>query len=84
MEPPARLQPALERAWPAAGVQDGTWRQEGIPYDVLFRDGEWHPARILARWLDRHGREVVQLEWLAELDARSGEFLAEPGKTRQV
>jgi hypothetical protein len=84
MESPARLRPALERAWPADGVQDGTWRQEGIPCDALFRDGQWHPAWLVARWLDGHGREAVQLEWFAEMDAWGGEFVAEPGKIREA
>jgi hypothetical protein len=50
----------------------------------LFRDGGWHSARVLARWLDRCGREVVQLEWFAGLDSWSGEFLAGPGKIREL
>jgi hypothetical protein len=84
MHPPGSLSPALERAWPADGVQAGTWHQEGIPCDVLFRDGEWHPASLIARWRDQHGREVLQLEWFAELDVWSGEFLAEPAKIREL
>ena len=58
-------------------------KRVGIPCGVVFRDGEWHSARLLARWRDRRGREVLQLEWFAGLDAWSGEFLAEPGKIRE-
>jgi hypothetical protein len=45
---------------------------------------DWHHARILVRWLDRYGREVVQLEWHAALETWTDEFLAGPGKIREV
>ena len=78
-----RLRPALERAIPADTVPDDTFRLEGIPCDVLFGDGRWHPARLVARWRDRNGREVVQIEWFAELSTWTEEYLADPEKIRE-
>ena len=80
----SRRRPALERALPADTIPDGTFRLEGIPCDVMFGDGEWHHARVLARWADRRGREVVQLEWHAGGLTWGGEYLAEARKVREV
>jgi hypothetical protein len=55
-----------------------------VPADVLFGHGQWHHARILARWLDRYGRQVVQLEWHAALETWTDEFLADPANIREV
>ena len=69
---------------PEDTVPNDTFRPADIAVDVLFGDGYWHHARLVARWLDRYGREVVQLEWFAELDTWGGEYLADLGKIRDA
>jgi hypothetical protein len=43
----------------------------------LFGDGYWHPVSVRARWRDRHGREVVQVEWSADGSTWGESYLAD-------
>lgn len=79
-----RYRPALERALPSDTIDNGTWKGEGIPASVLFGDGEWHEVTIVARWSDRHGREVVQLSWHAAGTGWSESYLADAERIREA
>jgi hypothetical protein len=73
--------PALEPASPSEPAEAVTVRELA---EVLFTDGEWRPVRIRARWRDPSGREVVQVEYHAGGDTRSGAFVMDEAKMRKV
>jgi hypothetical protein len=76
--------PALEEALPVDDVPDGTWRADGSPLEVLFGDGSWRLVTVVARWEDRHGRTVVQIEWHAAGTTWGGEYVAAAGQLREA
>lgn len=78
-----RLRPALERALPCDSGTFRGYRADGGRLLVLFGDREWHPVRVLARWTDRQGREVVQIEWTADASTWTGSYLADAGRVRE-
>lgn len=87
MPPPGRRHsPALERARPGDSDTDPPdWREDGRLHEMLFGDGSWYPVTVLARWTDRHGREVVQVSWSAGGESRYGEmFIADAAKIREA
>jgi len=80
-----RLCPALDRALPADSPgRDPGYRGERSPWLFLFGDHEWHPVTVRARWTDRHGREVVEIEFRAGGDTYGEAYLAEPEKMREI
>jgi hypothetical protein len=86
-----RERPALEEALPSAGIRDGTWRAVGEPAEVLFGDPhhpggphDWRLVTVVARWQDRRGRPVVQLEWSAALTMWGGTYVASPERIREA
>jgi hypothetical protein len=86
MPPSPRNSPALKVALSRDtkragdhGWQDGK-RERRL---LLFGDGAWHPVEVLAWWTDDHGRQVVQVEWHAELDTFGESFLADPERMRE-
>jgi len=80
-----RLCPALERALPADSPgHDPGYRGERSPWLFLFGDGGRHPVTVRARWADRHGREVVEIEWHGGGDTWSEAYLADPERMREV
>jgi hypothetical protein len=76
--------PALSEALPSGDAGNGSWHADGSPWLLLFGDGSWRLVTILARWLDRHGREVVQAEWRAAGTTWTGAYVADPGKIREA
>jgi hypothetical protein len=76
--------PALEEALPSDGIADGTWRADGSPCEVLFGDGSWRLVTVAARWEDRHGRPVVQIDWHAAGTTWGGEYVADPERIREA
>jgi hypothetical protein len=80
-----RLCPALERALPADSPgHDPGYRPDRSPWLFLFGDGEWRPVSVRAWWRDRHGREVVQVEWHADGGTYGESYLADPEKMREA
>jgi hypothetical protein len=81
-----RLCPALERALPADSPgRDPGWRDGlDLPWRFLFGDHEWHPVAVRARWTDRHGRLVVQIEWHAAGSTWEETYLFDGEKAREV
>ena len=80
-----RLCPALERALPADAVPGSSVTCS--PPDrllVLFGDGLWHPVSVRARWRDRHGRTVVQLEWHIEGETFGEAYLYDAERAREA
>lgn len=82
-----RLCPALERALPADDPDPGNpsaeWRGDFSPWQFLFGDGAWHPVTVRAWWLDKAGREVVQIEWSIAGETFGDSYIADPGKMRE-
>lgn len=77
--------PALERALPADSPgRDPGHRDDNSPWLFLFGSGEWHPVSVRGWWTDRHGRQVVQVEWHADGSTWEESYLAEPEKMREV
>jgi hypothetical protein len=76
--------PALEEALPVDDIPDGTWRADGSPCEVLFGGGSWRLVTVAARWEDRRGRPVVQLEWSAALTMWSGAYVVVPERIREA
>jgi hypothetical protein len=72
--------PALEPASPSEPADARTTRELA---EALFTDGEWRLVRIRARWRDGD-REVVQAEYHAGGDTRSGAFVVDEAKMRKV
>ena len=80
-----RLCPALERALPGDSPgRDPGRRPDNSPWLFLFGDHEWHRVTARAWWTDRHGREVVQVEWHADGSTFEETYLADPEKMREV
>jgi hypothetical protein len=78
-----RLRPALERALPADSVGYTDWRHDGRLHEALFGDELWHWVTVKARWLDRHQRPVIQLEWNIDAERWGECYLADPEKVRE-
>ena len=76
-----RLRPA--RALPRDSGTFRGYRADGGRLLVLFGDHEWHPVRALARWTDRQGREVVQLEWFADASTWQESYLVSAERMRE-
>jgi hypothetical protein len=68
---------------PDDDVPGGQYRADGNVWMVLFRDGAWHSVTVKAWRVDRRGRDVVDVEWRAELGTWSGTYLADPEKMRE-
>lgn len=86
MPPSPRNSPALEVALSTGTKRPGDhgWRDGNRERRLLlFGDGQWHPVRVLAWWVDDHGREVVQAEWFAELSTWHGSYVADPERMRE-
>jgi hypothetical protein len=80
-----RLCPALERALPADSLGgDPGYRPDRSPWLFLFGDGEWHPVSVRAWQRDRHGREVVQVEWSADGSTWGGSYIADRSRMREA
>lgn len=87
MPPSPRNSPALEAAKPGDTTRRDTgWHRDESEtgWEMLFGDGEWHPVDVRAWWTDDRGRDVVQIEWRAELSTFGGSFLADPEKMREA
>lgn len=79
-----KLCPALEVALPSDSPgRDPGYRSDSSPWEFLFGDGEWHQVRVVAWWTDRHGRQVVQIEWHAANSTWEESFLADPERMRE-
>ena len=86
MPPSPRNSPALEVASPrdTSAGRDHRWRPGNRDrWEFKFGDGEWRPARVLAWWVDDHGRQVVQVEWFAELSTWQETYVADPERMRE-
>jgi hypothetical protein len=82
----ARERPALEVALPGNDAP-GTWHGLGQPREVLFgdpADEDWRPVTVIAWWLDLGGRTVVQVEYRDGLSLRSGDFIVDRARVRDV
>lgn len=79
-----RLCPALEHAHPADSPDPGPADFPLGSREILFGDGEWHLVHVRAAWTDRYGRTVVSCEWHIEADTRSGAYLVDEAKMREV
>ena len=79
----SRLRPALKRALPADSKDYTDWRHDGRLHEALFGDGGWHAVTVKARWRDRYGRPVVQLEWNIGAERWGECYLADPEKVRE-
>jgi hypothetical protein len=74
--------PALERALPGdSGIFDG-YRDDQSPWRFLFGDGEWGLVSVRAWWNDRHGRQVVQVEWSADGSTWGESYIVDRGRMR--
>lgn len=79
-----RLRPALERALPSGSPgRDPGYREDRSPYLFLFGDGGWHPVQARAWWRDKHGREVVQVEWSADGSTWGEAYVVNPAMMRE-
>ena len=79
-----RLNPALKRALPADSVGYTGWEHVGRLCEMLFGDGAWHPVTVKARWVDRRGRAVVQVEWSIAGDTWLESYRADPERIREA
>lgn len=80
-----RLCPALEVARPGDSPgHDPGYRSDLSPWLFLFGDGGWHQATVRAWWHDRHGREVVQVEWNAAGSAWEGAYVVDRDRMREA
>jgi hypothetical protein len=77
-----RLCPDLERALPADSAVFTGYRKTREPWEAEFGDGGWHPVEARAWWLDRHRRQVVQIEWSIKGESWGGTYLYDPRKMR--
>ena len=80
-----KLCPALERALPADAVPGSSVTCS--PPDrllVLFGDGFWHPVSVRARRRDRHGRDVIAVEWHIEGETFGEAYLVNPERVREA
>lgn len=70
---------------PADDVPGGQYREDGRTWLVLFGDGDWHPVTVKAWRVDRHGREVVDIEYwdAGELATRTGSFVVDRERVRE-
>jgi hypothetical protein len=55
-----------------------------LSYDTLFGDSTWRTVTVKARWLDRHGREVVQVEGSIGGEMYGESYLADPERLREA
>jgi hypothetical protein len=87
MPPSPRNSPALTPTESRDTTRENIgWHRDESPtgWEMLFGDGEWHSVDVRAWWLDDRGRQVVQIEWFAELTTWGGTFLADiPGRMRE-
>jgi hypothetical protein len=81
-----RLCPDLQRAMPADSPgHDPGWRDGlNLPWDVLFGDGYFHRVRARAWWHDRHGREVVEVEWSIGGGTFNETYLVDRERMREI
>lgn len=79
-----RLCPALRRALPANSEGYTEWKHDGRLHEALFGDGLWHAVTVKARWLDRHRRAVVQLEWSIGAESWGESYLADSERIREA
>ena len=79
-----RLNPALERALPADSVGYTDWEHVGRLCEALFGSGQWHPVTVKARWRDRLGRRVVQVEWSIAGDTWGETYVHDPERVREA
>jgi hypothetical protein len=79
-----RQQPDLEEGKPADDIPGGPYRRDGNVQLILFggQDPEWRPVRILAWREDRHGREVIDVEWHLDGETWGGTYIADREKIR--
>lgn len=59
------------------------WRADFSPWEFLFGDGDWHPVTVKAWWLDKSGRQVVQIEWSIAGETWGESFRFEREKARE-
>jgi hypothetical protein len=79
-----RLCPALDRALPGdSGIFLG-YRTDDAPWRFLFGDGEEHPVTVRAWWLDKYGRQVVQIEWSIDGSTWSESYIVDLGRMREA
>jgi hypothetical protein len=77
--------PALREAPPADDVPNGTWRELGDPWKVLFGDpggDDWREVTAMASWRNRHGKPVVQVEWRDGATTWGGAYITDPERIR--
>lgn len=67
---------------PADAVPGGEWREGEGPWAVLYGDGTWRVMVVRAWRKDRHGREVVDVEYRALGTMWCESFIADRKKMR--
>jgi hypothetical protein len=78
--------PALEES-PPGNDAPGTWRSVREPREVLFGDpaGEdWRLVTVIAWWLDLDGRPVAHMEYREGLSLRTGAYIVDQHRIRDV
>jgi len=70
---------------PDDDVPGGQYREDRRTWLVLFGDGSWRSVTVKAWRVDRHGREVVDLEFWdrSELTTRTSSFVVDREKLRE-
>lgn len=88
MPPSPRNSPALEVARPGDTTtgRDHGWHRDTSEtgWEMIFGDGQWHPVDVRAWWADDRGRDVVAIEWHAELSTWCESYRADPGQMREA
>jgi hypothetical protein len=55
-----------------------------LPWDFLFGDGDWRRVRARAWWRDRHGREIVEVEWSIGRETFNETYLVDRERMREI
>jgi hypothetical protein len=87
MPPSPRNSPALEVALSRDTRRPGDhgWHRDESEtgWEMIFGDRRWHQVDVRAWWTDDRGRQVVQIEWHAELSTWGETYLANLEKMRE-